>query len=178
MKKILISVLTSFVSCMLFAKTVDTIPEPEFMNEIYYYDKVNIKLTPLEKSKAEMKAKMKLMGGSTAYAISGEKSPTRITSAGGSFVIALSGGSMMDPAMTIALYRFDPRKGRREAALGQYGGSQRNGNSTLEIKFKRVKENTYEIIVPGNLEKGEYGFINMHSMSAAGGMTTYAFGVD
>jgi hypothetical protein len=178
MKKILLSVLTSFISCMLFAKTVDTIPEPEFMNEIYYYDKATVKLTPLEKAKAEMKTKMKIMGGSTAYAINGEKSPTRITPAGGSFIIALSGGSMMDPAMTIGLYRLDSRKGRREAPMGQYGGSQRTGGSTLEIKFKRVKDNTYEIIVPEILGKGEYGFINMHSMSAAGGMTTYAFGVD
>jgi len=166
---------------MLLAKTMDTIPIPEFVNEVYYYDKANTILIPLEKANAEMKNKMKLIGGgSAAYAIGGDKSATRINPEGASFVITMSAGSMMDPAMTINLYRFESRKGRREAAMSQYssmGGGQKGGNA-VEIKFKRVKEGTFEIIIIGNLVKGEYGFINSYSMGAGGGMTTFAFGVD
>jgi len=181
MKKIILSIFSSLIGTMLFAKTVDTIPIPEFVNEVYYYDKANTILTPLEKANAEMKAKMKLIGGgSAAYAIGGDKSATRINPEGASFVITMSSGSMMDPAMTISLYRFESRKGRREATMSQYsgmGGGQKGG-SAIEIKFKRVKEGTFEIIIIGNLVKGEYGFINAHSMNPGGGMTTFAFGVD
>src|SRR4030095_6185584 len=90
MKKIILSVLSCLIGIVLFAKTVDTIPIPEFVNEVYYYDKANTVLIPLEKASAEMKAKMKLIGGgSAAYAISGDKSATRINPVGASFVITM-----------------------------------------------------------------------------------------
>ena len=181
MRKIMLSIICCMFGSIVLANVRDTLPEPEFVNEVYYYDKANTKLIPLEKAKAEMKAKMKIMGGgSPAYAIGGVRSGTRINQGGASFIISVSASSMMDPAMTISLYRFEPRKGRREATMSQYSGSggQQNGGNTVEIKFKKVKEGTFEIIVVGNLEQGEYGFINLHSMGAAGGMTAYAFGVD
>lgn len=181
MKKVILSVFSCLIGTMLFAKTADTIPIPEFVNEVYYYDKANTILVPLEKTSAEMKAKMKLIGGgSAAYAIGGDKSATRINPEGASFVITMSATSMTDPALTISLYRFESKKGRREATMSQYsamGGGQKGGNA-VEIKFKRVKEGTFEIIIIGNLVKGEYGFLNSYSMNASGGMTTFAFGVD
>lgn len=173
----MLSIFGCLIGAMVFAKTIDSIPEPEFMNEVYYYDKANIKLIPLEKAVAEIKSKMRIIsGGSSAYAISGEKSDTRISEQGASFVIAISNNSMIDPSMTLSLYRFESRKGRREAAMNIYGRS--GSENAVEVKFKRVKDGTFEIIVPGNLAKGEYGFISSQSMKPGGGMTTYAFGVD
>ncbi len=181
MKKIMLSIFCCLIGTVLFAKTMDTIPVPEFVNEVYYYDKASTILVPLEKTSAEMKSKMKLIGGgSVAYVIDGDKSANRISPEGASFVITMSGGSTMDPAMTISLYRFDSRKGRREASMGQYsgmGGGQKGG-STVEIKFKKVKEGTFEIIIIGDLGKGEYGFLNSYSMNSGRGMTTFAFGID
>jgi hypothetical protein len=177
MRKVMFSILGCLIGAMVFAKTVDSIPEPEFMNEVYYYDKSNIKLIPLEKAVAEIKSKMRIVGGgSSAYAIGGEKSVTRINQQGASFVITISNGSMIDPSMTLMLYRFESRKGRREAVMNVSGGS--GSENAVEIKFKRVKEGTFEIIVPGSLAKGEYGFISSYSMKPGGGMTAYAFGVD
>jgi hypothetical protein len=181
MKKIIVSIFSCLIGTILFAKTMDTIPVPEFVNEVYYYDKTNTILIPLEKTSAEMKTKMKIMGGgSAAYAIDGDKSTTRINQEGASFVITMSATSMTDPAMTISLYRFESRKGRREAPMSQYGamGGGQKGGSVIEIKFKRVREGTFEIIIVGNLAKGEYGFLNSYSMNAGRGMTTFAFGVD
>lgn len=183
MKKIVLLIFGCLIATLGFTQTVNSIPEPEFVNEVYYYDKVNTKLLPLEKAKAEMKTKMKLTGGgSAAYAIDGEKSFIRLGHEGSSFMITVTSGGAMDPSMTINLYRFESKKGRREATMSQYGGmgsgGQRSGGNTVEIKFKKVKEGTYEIVLTGNLEKGEYGFINMYSMNPTGGVTTYAFGVD
>ena len=177
-KILMLSIFICLISSLAFAKTLDSIPEPEFVNEVYYYDKANLKLLPLEKANAEMKAKMKLIGGaSPAYTIGGDKSFIRINQQGSSFMITVSGGPMMDPSMTISLYRFESKKGRREAAMSLYGG-QRNGGNAVEIKFKKVREGTYEIVIPENLEKGEYGFVNAFTMNAAGGLKTFAFGVD
>jgi len=177
MRKVMLSILGCLVGAMVFAKTVDSIPEPEFMNEVYYYDKSNIKLIPLEKTVAEIKSKMKIIGGgSSAYAIGGEKSATRINQQWASFVIAIANGSMIDPSMTLSLYRFESRKGRREAVMNIYGGS--GSENAVEVKFKRVKEGTFEIIVTGSIAKGEYGFISSYAMKPGGGMTAYTFGVD
>ena len=181
MRKIMISIVSFLIFNHAIAKTIDTIPEPEFVNEIYFFDRTNNNLIPLEKAKAEMKAKIKIMGGgSPALAIGGVRSGTRIIPGDASFIISVSASSMMDPAMSISLYRFESRKGKREATMTQYGGSggQQNDGNTVQIKFKKVKDGTFEIIVVGKLEKGEYGFINLHSMGAGGGMATYAFGVD
>ena len=177
MRKVMLSILGCLLGVMVFAKTVDSIPEPEFMNQVYYYDKSNIRLIPLETAVAEIKSKMRIMGGgSSAYAIGGEKSATRINQQGASFVIAVANSSMIDPSMTLSLYRFEPRKGRREAAMNIYGGS--GSENAVELKFKRVKEGTFEIIVTGSLAKGEYGFISSFAMKPGGGMTAYAFGID
>jgi hypothetical protein len=180
MKKNLLSVIAYMIVITGFAQTNDSIPNPEFTNEVYYYDKTNTKLIPLEKTNAEYKARMKIIGGgSAAYAIGGERSATRLQQSEHSFVITIPGGSMMDPAMMITLYRFEPRKGQREATMSQYASNgKRSGGSAVEIKFKRIKEGTYEIILTSELAKGEYGFINAHSMNHSGGMTTYAFGID
>ena len=181
MKKIVLSIFC-YLSCIIgVARTIDTIPEPEFMNEVYYHDKINAKLIPLEKMSVEMKSKMKLIGGgSSVYSMDGARSATRIQGEAASFLISISSGSAMDPSMTISLYRFESKKGRREAMLNLYGamGSGKQGGSAVEVKFKKVKEGTFEIVVTGTLEKGEYGFVNAYSMKPGAGMTTYAFGVD
>ena len=61
----------------------------------------------------------------------------------------------------------------------QYSGrGQSNNNNTVELKFKKLKEGVYEVVVPKKLEKGEYGFVNMSMMNPGGKVVVYAFGVD
>ena len=167
----------------------DSIPEPEFMNQVYQYDKINKKLVELEKVNAEMKSKIKLMGGgAVVYSMEGSKSDTRINSEkinseNSSFMITIAGGTMMsDPSMTLSLYRLDSKKGKREAPMSQYGGmgnrNQEKGGSLIDIKFKKLKDGLYEIVISSRLEKGEYGFINMNGMNQTGKLKVYAFGID
>src|SRR5215208_4917457 len=81
MKNILIPVIICL--CGLLPSIVnaqkDSLPDPEFLNQIYQYDKVNKKLVELEKNNVEMKAKMKVIGGGMpVYSIGGSKSDARI----------------------------------------------------------------------------------------------------
>jgi len=49
----------------------------------------------------------------------------------------------------------------------------------VDIKFKKLKEAMYEIVISGRLEKGEYGFINRSGgFNPSGKMTVFAFGID
>jgi hypothetical protein len=162
----------------------DSIPEPEFMNQVYQYDKINKKLVELEKVNAEMKSKIKLMGGgSVVYSIDGSRSEARINSEkinseNSSFMITIAGGTMMsDPSMTLKLYKLDNKKSKREVPMGQYGASGK-GNNQVDLKFKKLKDGIYEIVVSGRLEKGEYGFINMNAMGQTGNIPMFTFGLD
>ena len=176
------------LSSMILIKTmfaigsVDTIPEPEFINFIYQFDKTNNKLVDLEKANVEMKMKMKVVGGSSpSYAIDGSKSPVRLNETAKSFMITISGGPMTaDPSSSMSLYKLETKKSSREAPMTSYGGmiTGKKTNNALELRFKKIREGTYEIVVAGNLEKGEYGFVNMNGMNSSGKMTVFAFGVD
>jgi len=184
MKKNLFLILICFSSQQLFAhEQKDSIPEPEFMNQVYQYDKINKKLVELERTNAEMKSKIKIMGGgSVVYSLDGSKSEARINSEkinseNSSFMIAFAAGTMMsDPTMTLKLYRLDSKKGKREAPVGHYGSTGKD--EQVDLKFKKIRDGVYEVVVSGRLDKGEYGFINMTAMGQGGKLAVYAFGID
>ena len=174
--------------CLILAKIIfasappDSIPVPEFINLVYHYDKANNKLADLEKANAEMIIKKKIVGGgSQAYSIEGNKSPVRLNETAQSFMITVTGGVMSaDPTSTLTLYKLESNKKNREAAMTAYGGMSngKGANKTVELKFKKIREGTYEMVVAGKLEKGEYGFVNMNAMSPGGKVTLFAFGID
>lgn len=155
MKKCFLIVLAILsVNPVLFSQTQNlTYPEPEFSNEVYYFNKNDgSKLVRLEKgsSKMDTKTKMGGFGGSeSGYSIDGSKSPIRLNGGSNlSFVIssgASSGSSsrsdstmrangidpatikemssMMDPIKTITLYKLDTEKGERKVLLMKSGGA-------------------------------------------------------
>jgi len=183
MKKTIILLGCLILVNTLFAnQSVDTIPEPEFINFIYQFDKSNNKLVDLEKANVEMKMKMKVIGGgSQSYAIDGSKSPVRLNESARSFMITISGGAMTsDPSYSLSLYKLESKKSSREAPIAGYGGmnTSQKSKQMVELRFKKIKEGTYEIIVANKLEKGEYGFINMSNMNSSGKITLFAFGID
>ncbi len=159
------------------SNSTDSIPEPEYINQVYHYDKNQQKLFELEKSTAEMKAKIKLVGGGMpAYTFEGAQSSTRIPNGTLSFMVSVGNNMMMsDPSSTITLYKLDAKKNKREAPMSNYGMG--GSDNTIDLKFKKTKSGAYEIVVAEKLEKGEYAFINM-AQSQGGKMTAYTFGVD
>jgi hypothetical protein len=176
------------IGCFILGKTVlasetfDTIPEPEFINFVYHFDKTNNTLVDLEKANVEMKMKVKVIGGgSQTYTINGGKSPVRLNGPSKSFMITISGGPMTtDPTNTLLLYKLASKKSSREAPVTGYGGMSTGpkSNNAVELRFKKIKEGTFEIVVAGELGKGEYGFVNMNAMNPGGKMTVFAFGID
>ncbi len=79
----------------------------------------------------------------------------------------------MDPTMTIKLYRFDFRKGKREAILSSQGGPYSHAKSTTnanEISLNMVKSGSDNFIMnpASRLPPGEYGFMNIDVGKNAG----------
>lgn len=179
----------SFLSVASVAQTTATeIPQPEFMNEINYYNQSANSLQRLEKNSAKMESKTKAMGMGgfkMGYAIENEKSPVRVTAAGEiRFVMSSGSGgmTMMDPSQMISLYKLSAKKGKREAIMnsapGAYGMGKEKDNNKISLSFKKVKDGLYMILPDKPLERGEYSFVMMSMGSMDGSSTLYAFGVD
>ncbi len=160
----------------------------EILNHIYYFRPDS--LIALEMTDGQMESKTKALGygGSEAgIVIEGDKSLMRIKS-GDSIHFAIKlGMAMMDPSMTIKLYKFDSRKGKREAVLSSQGGPYSHSKSTSnanEINLNMEKSGLDKFIMTpaSRLPPGEYGFMNTMSVKMQGARTAiytiFAFGVD
>jgi hypothetical protein len=162
-------------------------PNPEFVNHVYYY--ASDSLLALEQNQAHQMSKTKAFGyggSESGFSMSGEKSPIRLKAVDNmTFAVKMGGGMMMDPSMSIKLYHFNAKKGNREAIVSSYAGPYSHKSSSdnpneVSFNLKKSGNEVYLLIPASKLAPGEYGFLNMMSMS--GGMnpnfTVFAFGVD
>jgi hypothetical protein len=189
MKHLIIAVamLLSIASVAQDTKTV-AMPEPEFMNRIYYYAAGNNALIVLEKGEAEMKTKAKLGGfggASSLYVINGSKSAVRLKSSDKvSFAVKMDNMMMMDPSSILILYKFEIKGSNRQAVLQESGFRGKNSQQQQGIKclLKKTAAGTYVFVPEEPLPAGEYGFINTMTPanynSRSASYTVFAFGVD
>lgn len=166
------------------------IPNPEYINHIYYYNASENTLVNLEKTEAGMKTKMKAMGfggASAAYTIEGAKSTVRIKTGDSIYFVIKTGNTMMDPSMTLQLYKFESKKDSRDAMMSTQGGmmnKKKNNAGTAGVQFNLKKSgNDVYIIIPGStFTPGEYGFLNTMMMNHTGGSyptyVVFAFAVE
>ncbi len=160
----------------------------EILNHIYYFRPDS--LIALEMTDGQMESKTKALGyggSESGIVINGDKSPLRIKS-GDSIRFAIKMGTiLMDPTMTIKLYRFDFRKGKREAILSTQGGPYSHAKSTsnaneITLNIEKSGSDNFMMTPASRLSPGEYGFMNMMSVKMQGSRTQiytiYAFGVD
>lgn len=167
--------------------------QPEFMQHIYYYSSSGNKMVALEKIDAEMKTKMKMGGfggSSTAYTMSGEKSPTRFSQGGKQeFTIKMSSSMSMagDPGNMIRLYKFESKGSERISMLQKVGVMGTGASAAMDgIKFnsKETTSGVFMLVPEKPLDPGEYAFINMAFPSGGTdpkkGMkyTAFAFAID
>lgn len=166
----------------------DTMPEPEYMNQVYYYAAGGNTLIALEKGEASMKSKARLGGfggSSSGYIINGSQSPVRIKNSETiSFIVKME-TMMMDPSNTLILYKLLPKGNNRQALLQQTGFmGKTNSQNQRGIKYNLKKSSTgvYTILPERPLGPGEYAFINMLMPSSYSGTspsyTVFAFGID
>lgn len=184
MRKLLLCLFLSATILVSKAQDDASIPEPEFINQIFLLDK-DRKLMSLEKTEAEIKTKSKIggFGGmKQSYIMNGAKSTVSLPATDLMFVFSNGGASFAaDPSSQYQLLKFETKKNNREA-LSPYGtGGKKSTTEQNEISlnFKKLKDGVFGIVPAKPLDKGEYAFINKLSMQ--GGMSmkmeAYAFSV-
>jgi hypothetical protein len=167
--------------------TAPKAPNPAFLNQVYYYWADSLLACP--KSDGRMESKMKALGfggSQMGYTMDGERSALRIRSADTlRFAVRSAGGAMMDPSMMFALYRFEAKKGSRQALLSsqsRFGGNNDPRNQ-MPFDVQKSGADVFILIPSARLAPGEYGFMNKMQMSGNGNGTNmsytfYSFGID
>ncbi|PWU04617.1 MAG: hypothetical protein C5B52_01265 [Bacteroidetes bacterium] len=151
---IIFSAMVSLTTIQLKSQTSKTdYPEPEFKNEVYFFNKGESKLVRLEKSLSKLETKTKAvgMGGyESGYTISGTKATSRIPESPNLYFIFSNGSSapasnkqndstmrangidqsmqnsmnsMFDPTNSLSLYKTDFEKGDRKIFMQKAGGA-------------------------------------------------------
>lgn len=166
-------------------KNTSAIPDPEYMNQVYYIGDSN-KLVTLQKEKASMKTKTKLggFGGSSmSYVMEGSSSAIHFGNSKPSFAVKMD-GMMMDPSSALKLYKFNKNKNDRESIISKSGIGGKNSSTNMDgISFtvKKTSTGVYILSPEEPLEPGEYGILNLR-MPAGSGMTmaytTYTFAIN
>jgi hypothetical protein len=186
MKPLTISLFLLFICQLSFGQMAAKIPEPSFVNHIYYLK--GDSLISLEQIDAHymMKPPVPFGKSEAGLSMSYEKSPNRVKQGDSlRFVIKL-GSNMMDPTQMLKLYSLRSKKDKREAVLNSsedHYYKTKNEDHTAGIRFDVQKSgNDVFILVPAmRLASGEYAFMNSMLVSGGGPHTTYtlyAFGID
>src|SRR5687768_15511065 len=189
MNKIILTVFLAAGNLVLNAqKAADSIPEPEFMNQVFAWGKEH-KLISLEKKDAEIVTKNKtgIGGMKQMYEMDGAKSSVVLEADNLLFVVSTSGGGLgMDPSSQFSLMKFEPKKDKRQALSADYGGGimkknkPREGDNEIGLNLKKIREGVIGLVPEKPLEKGEYAFINKMSMQGGGmsmKMEAFAFSI-
>jgi hypothetical protein len=161
------------------------LPDPPFLNHVYACR--GDSLVSLEQGEAQMKSKSKGLGfggSESVFEMSGEKSQVRIAQ-GDQIRFAIKLSSMMDPGTMIKLYRFEPKKGNREALYNSQSGPYSKKESRagdISYNVQKSGNDVYLMLPAASLKPGEYGFLNMMMINHPGSMkmsvAVFAFGVD
>ena len=177
MRNIILTVFLSAGTLLLNAQSIgDSIPEPEYMNQVFAVGKDH-KLINLEKKDAEIVTKTKAggIGGSKQfYEMDGVKSTVALTPDNLLFVVSTSGSIMgMDPSSQFSLLKFEGKKNKRQSLSADYGGMMKKGKThegenEISINLKKIREGIVGIVPEKPLDKGEYAFINKMSVQGGG----------
>jgi hypothetical protein len=162
-------------------KKDNNVPQVDLINQVYLFNKTTTQVTPLEKSVANLKTKMKLMGyggASVLYIIDGNKSPVRLTAPNGNAFIINTGGA----APELTLYKLAINKNNRQATTqtikgGFSSGGMTSGDNAILFNITALKNGIYQITPATNLASGEYFFATKPIVSSTT-IDVYAFGID
>jgi len=147
-----------------FSQEIKTVPTPELINQIYYYEPSSNTLKKLEKTTAEYKGKTKAlgMGGSKVVCqIKGKTSSISFAQSDSlSFVVNL-GENAADPSLWFQLYKADIKNNKREAAYVETNtlGKTKKSESIIKYDVKKIQDKLYRFIPSQKLGKGEYFFL-------------------
>ena len=186
MKK-LILIMTILVTSVITSFS-QSFPDPEFSSKPYILLEDNT-LKNFERADAQMDFKIKAMGygGSEIYITA--FSPTSDVRFSKNVMpkIIVKIAFNVDPADLISLTLGEVKKDRRRFLQSSIalGGKARDVSwNNVPLDFKKIREGIYEIVLPSNIQAGEYAFrpINDGSGNPIGSYTTKVkiscFGID
>lgn len=159
-------------------------PVPEYINQPYYYDKDDNKLTKLENAQASLLTKKKtlgLKGAKQSLEMNDPSSRIRFTARKEISFFMKTSGDVIDVTSYIKLYRFVPVEQKREVTLSSKEGILNNKDESrgalIPFSVKLLSKDNYVIQLPEQLEAGEYGFVWVKNMELKE-FTVFAFGID
>jgi len=181
----ILAILSAMFSSTLFAQSL---PDPEFSSRPYILE-ANNNLKGLERADAQIDMKVKGMGYGgfeTYYTAFTPKSDVRLSKNVLSKLI-IKVERNIDPSEIISLSMAIVKKDRRRFLQGSMalGGKARDVSSSyVKLEFKKIRDGIFEIILPSDIQLGEYAFM---PISSGGGnpLTAYnskvkisCFGID
>jgi len=178
MNRNILFILLSFITMQLSAQT------PEFIGRPYLWQN-KVALSDLERADASFEFKERGLGfGGAAflYTIATARSKERLDRTMlPSFVIEVANG--IDPSEYYTIVRAEVKKGKRNFLVRSYsmrGKSKDTKEFSVEAEFRRIKDNIFEVILPKDIEPGEYGFIGVGNSATQMGsrIKISCFGVD
>jgi hypothetical protein len=160
------------------------LPNPEFINQPYYYDKEGNRLIKLENANALMVTKKKTLGLKGAKQMLSMDAPSSkirfVTKKDIVFFIKTS-GDVIDLTSYIKLYLFIPADQKREVTINAKEGLLTDKDEAkgkqMSFSVKMISKDNYMIQLPEQLEAGEYGFVWVKNMELKE-FTVFAFGID
>ena len=160
------------------------LPSPEFVNQPYYYDKDSNKLIGLENANALMVTKKKtlgLKGAKQFLTMEDPSSKARFTSKKNIDFVIKTSGDVIDLTSYIKLYKFIPADEKREVTInskeGMLNDKEEGKGKLVNFSVKTISKDNYMILLPEQLEAGEYGFVWVKNMDLKE-FTVFAFGID
>ena len=160
------------------------IPTPEYINQPYYYDKDDNRLTKLENSSAQLITKKKslgLKGAKQFFSMDEASSRVRFTAKSNINFLIKTSGDVIDFTSYIKLYKFIPNDQKREVTItskeGVLNDKEEAKGKQISFSIKQISKDNYMILISEALEAGEYGFVWVKNMELKE-FSVFAFGVD
>ncbi|MFM9910479.1 MAG: hypothetical protein ACKVOW_14095 [Chitinophagaceae bacterium] len=160
------------------------IPTPEFINQPYYYDKDDNRLTKLENGIAQLITKKKslgLKGAKQFFSMTDPGSRVRFTARTNISFLIKTSGDIIDFTSYIKLYKFIATDQKREVTItskeGVLNDKEEAKGKQISFSIKQVSKENYMIQFTEQLEAGEYGFVWVKNMELKE-FNVFAFGID
>ncbi len=160
------------------------LPSPEFINQPYYYDKDNNRLITLENANALIVTKKKtlgLKGAKQFLSMDDPSSKARFTAKKNIDFMIRTSGDVIDLTSYIKLYKFIPADEKREVTInskdGMLNDKEEGKGRLITFSVKTISKDNYMILLPEQLEAGEYGFVWVKNMELKE-LNVFAFGID
>jgi len=160
------------------------LPSPEFINQPYYYDKDSNRLITLENANALIVTKKKtlgLKGAKQSLTMEDPSSKARFTAMKNIDFMIRTSGDVIDLTSYIKLYKFIPADEKREVTInskdGMLNDKEEGKGKLITFSVKTISKDNYMILLPEQLEAGEYGFVWVKNMELKE-LNVFAFGID